>query len=198
MLSEKTISARTPVGLWQCLNLSWRMESLDSIMMSMDNNGFDATKSPNKGNPNSLSVEESRVSSMRRINLSAALIVLICFFLPWVQVSCAGARDSLSGLDLARQGEALLWLVPLLVCAVLVFGLLRHRSANPQIFGFLSSASGAIVLFLLNRERVRAHDDDGLLAAQLTGWFWLSFISTIAMIGTALAIFFQKRRAIPE
>jgi len=135
---------------------------------------------------------------MRRINLSAALIVLICFFLPWVQVSCAGAKDSLSGLDLARQGEALLWLVPLLAGAILVYGLLRHRSANPQIFGFLSAASGAVVLFLLNRERVHAHEESGLLAAQLTGWFWLALISAIVIIGTALAVFFQKRPAVPD
>jgi ABC-type Fe3+-siderophore transport system permease subunit len=132
---------------------------------------------------------------MRRINFSAAIIVLICFFLPWVQVSCAGSKDSLSGLDLARQGEGVLWLIPLLVCAVLVYGLLRHRSANPQIFGFLSAASGAVVLFLLNRERVRAHDESGLLVAQLTGWFWLALISAIAIIGTALAIFFRKKPA---
>jgi len=135
---------------------------------------------------------------MRRINLSAALIVMICFFLPWVQVSCAGAKDSLTGLDLARQGEGLLWLVPLLVCAILVYGLVRHRSANPHIFGFLSAASGAVVLFLMNRERIRAHDDSGLLAAQLTGWFWLAFISAGAIIGTALVIFFQKQRAVRE
>jgi membrane protease YdiL (CAAX protease family) len=132
---------------------------------------------------------------MRRINFSAAIIVLICFFLPWVQVSCAGSKDSLSGFDLARQGEAVLWLIPLLVCAVLVYGLLRYRSANPQIFGFLGAASGAVVLFLLNRERVRAHDESGLLVAQLTGWFWLALISAIAIIGTALAIFFRKRSA---
>jgi hypothetical protein len=46
---------------------------------------------------------------LHNINLSAALIVLICFFLPWVQVSCAGARDTLNGLDLARKSHASLW-----------------------------------------------------------------------------------------
>lgn len=71
---------------------------------------------------------------MRRINLSAATIVVVCFFLPWIQVSCAGVKDTLSGLDLARHDDALLWLIPLMMCAVLIFGLLRVRRASPQIF----------------------------------------------------------------
>ena len=49
---------------------------------------------------------------MRRINLSAAIIVLVCFFLPWVQMSCAGAKATSSGLNLARHDDALLWLIP--------------------------------------------------------------------------------------
>jgi hypothetical protein len=40
----------------------------------------------------------------RRTALSAAGFVLICFFLPWVQVSCLGAKDSASGFNLARGG----------------------------------------------------------------------------------------------
>ena len=58
---------------------------------------------------------------LRRINISAAVIVLVCFFLPWEQVSCGGAIDTLSGLDLARHDHASLWLVPLVMLAVLVF-----------------------------------------------------------------------------
>ena len=132
---------------------------------------------------------------MRRINLSAAIIVLVCFFLPWVQVSCAGAKDTLSGLDLARHDDALLWLIPLMMCAVLVFGLLRVRRASPQIFGLLSAVCGVVVLFLLNRERGRVQSESGLIAAQLTGWFWLAFISAIAIVATALALVLRRQRA---
>ena len=57
---------------------------------------------------------------LRRINISAALIVFVCFFLPWEQVSCGGAKDTLNGLDLARHDHPLLWLVPLLMLAVTV------------------------------------------------------------------------------
>lgn len=134
---------------------------------------------------------------MRRINLSAAIIVLVCFFLPWVQVSCAGAKDTLSGLDLARHEDALLWIIPLVMGAVLVFGLLRVRRASTQIFGLLSAVCGIVVLFLLNSERGRVQNESGLLAAHLTGWFWLAFISAIAIVATAAVMLFRGRRA-PE
>jgi hypothetical protein len=132
---------------------------------------------------------------MRRINLSAAIIVLVCFFLPWVQVSCAGAIATSSGLGLARHDDALLWLIPLLMCAVLVFGLLRFRRASPQLLGFLGAICGAIVVFLMNRERSRVQTDSGLIATQLTGWFWLAFIAAIAIVLTAVGLILRKQRA---
>ena len=132
---------------------------------------------------------------LRRINLSAAIIVLVCFFLPWVQVSCAGAHDTLSGLGLARQDDALLWLIPLAMCAVLVFVLLRVRPARPQLLGVLSTISGAIVVFLMNLERTRAHNSSGFIAPQLTGWFWLGFIAAFAVVVTGIAILLRKPRA---
>jgi hypothetical protein len=132
---------------------------------------------------------------LRRINLSAAIIVLVCFFLPWVQVSCAGAQDTLSGWALARQDEPLLWLVPLSMCAVLIFVLLRMRAARPQLLGVLSTATGLIVVFLMNRERMRAHDGSGLVAAQLTGWFWLGFFAAIVVVVSGIAILLRRQRA---
>lgn len=134
---------------------------------------------------------------LKRVNLSAAIIVLVCFFLPWVQVSCAGAKETLSGVDLARHDDALLWIIPLLMCALLVFGFLRIRRASPQVLGILSAVCGVVVLFLLNRERVRVQNESGLIAAQLTGWFWLALISAIAIVVTALALVLRRQRA-PE
>jgi hypothetical protein len=48
-----------------------------------------------------------------RVTVSLALIVLICFFLPWVQLSCGASSNRLSGVDLARDGHTLPWLIPL-------------------------------------------------------------------------------------
>ncbi len=129
---------------------------------------------------------------LRRINLSAAIIVLVCFFLPWVQVSCAGAADTLSGFNLARQDDMLLWLVPLSMFALVVLALVRMRPVRPQYLGVLSTLAGGVVIFLMNRERTRAHDTSALIAAQLTGWFWLGFIAAFVIVITGIAIMLQR------
>jgi threonine/homoserine efflux transporter RhtA len=132
---------------------------------------------------------------IKRINVSAALIVLVCFFLPWVQVSCAGAAATSSGLNLALHDDALLWLVPLLTCAVLVLGLLHAGRESSKVYWITSAMSGAIVVLLMNRQRSQVHDQSGLITAQLTGWFWLAFIAAIAIVLTAFALLLRRPRA---
>lgn len=131
---------------------------------------------------------------LRRINISAALIVIVCFFLPWEQVSCGGARDSLSGLDLARHDETLLFLIPLLMLAVVIAGTLRRRSEKRWPLAIIGIVASVISGYLMNKQRVRVHDEGALLAAQLTGWFWLSFIATLAVMSTAVGMLINRRR----
>ena len=132
---------------------------------------------------------------IKRTNLSAAIIVLVCFFLPWVQVSCAGAEAASSGLNLARHDDALLWLIPLLTCAVLVVGLLHARRESSRVYAITSAICGVLVVHLMNRQRSHAQDQTGLITAQLTGWFWLAFIAAIGIVLTALALLLQRPRA---
>lgn len=127
----------------------------------------------------------------RRINISAALIALICFFLPWEQVSCGGAKDSLSGLDLARHDYALLWLVPLLMLAVLVVAFLRRHGEARRSFSIVSIVSGGITVFVMNTERLRVNNASGIISAQVTGWFWLAFLSSVAIVMSGFAILFR-------
>ena len=130
---------------------------------------------------------------LRQINLSAAAIVLICFFLPWVQVSCGGVKDSLSGFDLARQNEKLLWLIPVLMIAILALGLTRFREG--QLFPLMSLVSGLLSAYLINHEHVKADRWSGLIAAQVTGWFWLALLSSLGIAASALMILFKRTRA---
>jgi hypothetical protein len=130
---------------------------------------------------------------MRRINLSAALIVLICFFLPWVQLSCGGAKDTLTGLDLARREDTLLWLVPLLACAVIVLIVLRLWRERPAISGVVSAICGLVIVLLMNRQRSRVQDESGIIAAQLTGWFWAAFMAAIAIVVTGIVAAIKRR-----
>ncbi len=131
---------------------------------------------------------------LRRINLSAAIIVVICFFLPWEQVSCGGARDSLSGLDLARHDQTLLFLVPLLMLAVVVAGAIRRRGEQRTMPAIISIVAGSISGYLMNRQRVRVTDEAGLISAQLTGWFWVAFLSTLTVLITGIGMLIRPRR----
>ena len=132
---------------------------------------------------------------LRKINLSATAIVLVCFFLPWVQVSCGGASDTLNGFDLARQDSTLLWLIPLLAAAVLVLGLLRRAGEQQLPFAILSAVAGAIALLLMNNQRAKITDAATLIPAQLTGWFWLGLISAGAMVGMGIGVLFRRPRS---
>ena len=130
----------------------------------------------------------------RTINLSAALIGLVCFFLPWEQISCAGAKDTLSGLDLARHDHASLWLVPILMGVVVVLGLMRTRNEKPKAPSIINAACGVVAAYLMNDERMRVHDESGVIVAQLTGWFWLAFISSLLVAISALAVLLRRER----
>jgi hypothetical protein len=131
---------------------------------------------------------------LRRINISAAIIVLICFFLPWVQVSCGGAKDTLTGFELARDETVLLWLIPVLMLATIGFSLLRARKEPRNVDAILSAVCAAVAVLLMNRERVRVNDHAALIAAQLTGWFWLSLISALAIVAASIGSFLRRRK----
>jgi uncharacterized membrane protein YfcA len=121
------------------------------------------------------------MDNARKLTVSAALIVLICFFLPWVQLSCGGAHDTSSGVDLARDGHNGLWLIPLLMVVIILLGVLRVFATQRSLFGLVSLLTGLISIYLMNRERLRFADTSALIAVRLTGWFWLGFLSSIAI-----------------
>jgi len=135
------------------------------------------------------------IKILRQINTSAAIIVLVCFFLPWVQVSCAGAKDTMSGLDLARDGQGLLWFIPVLMGALILSAIVRVRREQNKAFVLASTLCGLLSAYLMNHERLRVHDESGLISAQLTGWFWLGFISTFAVAISGIAMLVRRQRA---
>jgi hypothetical protein len=121
---------------------------------------------------------------MERINkatVSLAVILLICFFLPWVQVSCGASRDTATGLDLARDGEKGLWLIPLLMIVVIICGL-RLLRINQIMFALITLLSGLVSVYLVNHERTRFAETSGLIAAQLTPGLWLALLSAIGVV----------------
>jgi hypothetical protein len=135
------------------------------------------------------------MEKLHRVTISAAAFVLFCFFLPWVQVSCAGLKDSASGLDLARDGDTGLWLVPLLMCLVAVLGLLQVWKRNPSAFALIGVVSGLLSLYLMNHERINEERRLGLIGARLTGWFWLGFFASLAVALSALIAYLKRPRS---
>ena len=127
-----------------------------------------------------------------RASISAALIVVVCFLLPWVQVSCGASKDTLTGVDLAREGHHELWLIPLLMLAVIFFRAMRRRNGGRDVAGLGSFVAGLISAYLMNRERLRAEDSSGLLTVRLTGWFWLGLASSIVITGIAAFRFLSR------
>jgi hypothetical protein len=130
----------------------------------------------------------------RRVTISMALIVLICFFLPWVQLSCGASENRLSGVDLARDGHSELWLIPLIMLAVLLLGIARSWKDRRQLTAVVSLLAGLVSAYLMNRERMRAEDTSGLIKVGLTGWFWLGLGSTIALVIVSALRFLRRPR----
>ena len=128
----------------------------------------------------------------KRVTISMALIALICFFLPWIQVSCGGSKDTLSGVDLAREGHGGLWLIPILMLGVLFVSLARATRDRREIAGVVTLVAGLVSAYLMNRERLRAENSTGLIAVGLTGWFWLGLGSTIMLVLVAVLRFLKR------
>jgi hypothetical protein len=130
----------------------------------------------------------------KRLTVSMALIVLVCFFLPWVQVSCGASQDRLSGIDLARDGHNALWLIPLLMIVLLFLNIARAWKDRREISALITLIAGLVSAYLMNRERVRAEDSAGLIAVGLTGWFWLGLGSALGLVIVAALRVLKRTR----
>jgi hypothetical protein len=141
-------------------------------------------------------LEDKEMNSARRTTLSLAMFVLVCFFLPWVQLSCVGMKDSVSGFDLAREGDELLWLVLLFMLAVLVFGLLRLIwEKMPAVFALAGTVGGGVSAYLMYHERSITNNSPRLVATQWTFIFWLAFLASLGVVTSAFIFYVRRSRS---
>jgi len=101
----------------------------------------------------------------------------------------------MSGLNLARDGQGMLWFVPVLMGALVLSAIIRIKREEHRAFALASAMCGLLTAYLMNRERLRVHDEVGLITAQLTGWFWLGFIATSAVAISGILMLLRKQRA---
>jgi hypothetical protein len=132
------------------------------------------------------------MDKIQKGSISAALIVVLCFFLPWIQVSCGTAKDSLSGVDLARETHSSLWLIPLAMLVVVFLNFVPAWKSKLDFGALATFILGIISAYLMNRERTRAEDHAVLVAVRETGWFWLGLAAAIGVAVTG-AIRFLRR-----
>jgi hypothetical protein len=137
------------------------------------------------------------MNSLRGVSLSTAGFVMICFFLPWLQVSCLTLRDSASGVELARRGNQALWLVPLFMLLILFTGLVRRIwEKRPAIFALIGIVGGGLSAYLMHREHISNSQLSGIVTAQMTVWFWLGQLASLVIAVTAL-LFYAIRSSRP-
>ena len=122
----------------------------------------------------------NHANSSRRTTLSLAMFVLICFFMPWVQLSCMGLRDSVSGFGLAREGDKFLWFIPIFMLLIVALGVARLIwDKLPAVFALASTVGGGFSAYLMYHERFMINDSPRLVATQWTALFWLAFLASL-------------------
>ncbi len=132
----------------------------------------------------------------RQSTLGLAAIVLLCFFLPWVQLSCVGIRDSVSGFDLAREGDQALWFIPLFMLLILLLGLTRLIwEKTPALFALAGTVGGGLATYLMYTERLKLNDAPRLIATQWTAFFWLGVLTSLGLVASAFWFYSRRSRA---
>ena len=136
------------------------------------------------------------MDNARKTSVSLAAFVLICFFLPWVELSCLGIRDSVSGYDLARAGDRLLWIVPIVMLAILILGLARAIwEKAPMVLALAMTLGGSISAYLMYRERSTTNDSPRLVAAQWSLFYWLGFLACLCMVVGGFVFYVKRSRS---
>ena len=141
----------------------------------------------------------SRLTTGQLIGLAAAVLVLICFFFPWVELNLLLASINLSGFQLASgtgpagasfPGVSSLWLVPLSMTGVLVLVgacFLGSSSKSKTIAGLLlltGCVSALIILYqYFNLNQQFNQDAFGMIAQKM---FSYSFGAHASLFGSVL------------
>lgn len=106
----------------------------------------------------------TKTSKGHRIGSSGAALAILCFFMPWLLVSCGGQTAKVSGWDLAAgttvgvgfsaqqiPGKPILFLVLLAALGVIVLAYLAYKrgALKPKMDGYGLIGLGALALLIL-------------------------------------------------
>ncbi len=79
---------------------------------------------------------------------AGAALILVCFFLPWLEVHCSGKKIIGSGLFFAQKA-APLWLIPAFAVLVILFFILHRKGLSLTWFKILIMGLAALGIVML-------------------------------------------------
>jgi hypothetical protein len=146
------------------------------------------------------------VNNIRKASITIHLLVVLCFLLPFAEISCGGQTASISGVKMAFGGtvkgekvsaEPMAMLALLAGVAGFVTALLRSKDI--PLLSIITGGAGAILMVLL-KSRVSdavGKQSFGLIQVEMQFAFWsclLLFLAAAGIGGIALA---QRSQAPP-
>ena len=139
-------------------------------------------------------VEPGAARKVRRIPLTLAAFILICFFLPWVQFNCGGVQHSSTGFDLARGGDWLLWFIPASMALVIVMLAVARRlwESLPSLVALTTTVAGGISVYLMYGERSSTKPSSGIVLAEWTVAFWCGLLASVALTFSGVWIYWKR------
>ncbi len=90
----------------------------------------------------------SRSSLLAWLSPAGAIIILVCFFLPWLEVSCSGKKIIGSGLYFAQKA-APLWLIPAFAVLVLLLFIWYWKGLSLTWFKVMLMTLAALGILML-------------------------------------------------
>jgi len=116
--------------------------------------------------------------------------------MPWLQVSCIGVRDSLSGYDLARSGDAMLWLIPVSMLAIIIsLAAGPVWRATPMLVALIVIVAGGATAYLMYREQSDKAIGASVFEARWTVQFWICLAA--AAVLSLSGIWLYRKRVVP-
>ncbi|MCI0494662.1 hypothetical protein L0Z72_06610 [candidate division KSB1 bacterium] len=95
-----------------------------------------------------LNTNPSRSSLAVWLSPTGAIVILVCFFLPWLEVSCSGKKIIGSGLTFALKA-APLWLIPAFAILVLLLFIWYWNGLSLTWFKILLMTLAALGILML-------------------------------------------------
>lgn len=167
-------------------------------------------------------MSEQIINEIKKFSPVVFVFVIICFFLPFVSVSCGGEKIvTLSGVQLVtgttvkapsssgsmfqrettekretgREPLAIIALVITIAGLGLSFIKSRKSAIAPALAGGAAAISFLAMKYKIDREVLR--EAEGALQTEYNFGFWLAFLLSVVAVALNLFLFTKREKAVP-